>query len=193
MAACNTINAGAVNLRSSAPASPSGFKSTVLMLAVQDGPAGERNLREWVTFAEHAIFLPPVWVICSENSAHKALVKDLEPHVQPFVVAEGTSWATVLSIFRDQVCCESASVRSCFLPCSQRLEYIQKSTMYRCTSQIYVHSLPAVASHKVVRDVPVPGAKIKRNSRSRVCSTHRAGISPRQRNRMKQLGLCIGS
>lgn len=94
----------AANLRSLESALPSASGSSALMLAVQDGPAGERNLREWANFAEHATFeLPPIWAIHSENSDHAALVKDLSPHVQPFVVAEGTSWATVFSIFRDQV------------------------------------------------------------------------------------------
>lgn len=107
MASCipSRINAGAANLRSSVHALPSASESTALMLAVQDGPAGERNLREWANFAEHAIFeLPPIWAIHSEISEHAALVKDLAPHIQPFVVTEGMSWATVFSIFRDQVC-----------------------------------------------------------------------------------------
>lgn len=113
-----SVNVGAANLRSLVSSPPSASKSTALMLAVQDGPAGESNLREWTNFAEHAIFeLPPIWVICSENSALAALVKDLAPHVQPFVVTEGTSWATVLSIFRDQVCCKSLADGSCFPTC----------------------------------------------------------------------------
>lgn len=116
LAACSMINAGTENLRSPVPALRSVSKSpTALMLAVQDGLAGERSLREWADFAEHAIFeLPPIWVICSDNSAHAALVEELAPHLRPFGVAEGTSWATVLSIFRDQVYWKSASVGSCF-------------------------------------------------------------------------------
>ena len=99
-----SINAGTANLRSSAPALPNASGSTALLLAVQDGPAGERNLRAWANLAEHSVFeLPPIWAVHSENSDHAALVKDLAPHVQPFVVTPGTSWATVFSIFRDQV------------------------------------------------------------------------------------------
>ena len=106
------INVGAANVRSSVPALPSASESTALMLAVQDGAGGERNLREWASLVEHATFeLPPIWAVHSENSEHAALVKDLAPRVQPFVVTEGSSWATVFSIFRDQV--SMLPVRTC--------------------------------------------------------------------------------
>lgn len=99
-------DARARNLRRPSPRALRGESpSSVLLLALQDGPAGERILKEWTDFAESASFtLPPIYVICSENSPHTAMVRDL-PHVEPFVVTEGTSWATVLSVFRDQASC----------------------------------------------------------------------------------------
>jgi len=108
--ASTTADARARNLRGpSARALTSESPSSVLLLALQDGPAGERILKEWTDFAERVSFmLPPIYVVCSENSPHTAMVQDL-PHIEPFMVTEGTSWATVLSVFRDQVSCRHNS------------------------------------------------------------------------------------
>lgn len=80
-------------------------RSTALLLALQNGQNGENHLREWITYAQSksAMDLPPVWVVCLENSTNYALVSSLAPQFQPFVVHADASWGAVLKTFALQV------------------------------------------------------------------------------------------
>ncbi|CAM9141525.1 unnamed protein product [Scytosiphon promiscuus] len=77
-------------------------QTTIILVALRDSPDGEEHLKKWASFAEERgdEELAPVWIICPEHSPNIALVQDLAPHVQPFVVKDGVSWATVLRTLR---------------------------------------------------------------------------------------------
>lgn len=78
--------------------------ATAFLLALQEGPAGAEHLQEWVTFVQSSTTeLPPVWVVCVENSRNSALVQDLASDFQAFIVEENTSWKHILGNFTRQV------------------------------------------------------------------------------------------
>lgn len=80
--------------------------STVLLVALQDGPAGDEALIAWSAYVGGAsanrrkISLPPVWVLCT-NDAIEEVVRGT-PHVLPFVADESASWAEVMGRFMIQ-------------------------------------------------------------------------------------------
>lgn len=80
-----------------------GTASTAILLAVEDSPAGEAALTEWSEyFGGASIEVPPVWVICFENTHIQEVAQDL-PNVLSFLVEEGTSWKNVFHEFMTQV------------------------------------------------------------------------------------------
>lgn len=80
-------------------------QETILVVALRNGPAGEEHLKQWARFAEARgdQQQPPIWIICPERSPIVPLVQDLAPYVQPFVVEDGASWATILRKLRLRV------------------------------------------------------------------------------------------
>lgn len=80
---------------------------TAILLGSREGPDGEAVFREWSKAIDDAlkhpgVELPGVWVLCFEDSSTEALARQL-PHVMPFVVDPGSSWASVLRDFKLQV------------------------------------------------------------------------------------------
>lgn len=87
--------------------------TTALLLALPDGPAGEENLLEWATYVRSEVTeLPPIWVVCPRSSSVTAVVQDLAPHFQPFVVDDDASWGLVLRDFLHQVTLSSISANA---------------------------------------------------------------------------------
>lgn len=78
--------------------------ATALLLELRDGPAGAEHLHDWVTFTQSGTAdLPTIWVVCSENSSQTALVRELSPTFEAFIVEDNMSWETVLAKFARQV------------------------------------------------------------------------------------------
>lgn len=78
--------------------------ATSLLLALHNSPTGLEHLQKWAAFVQSSTAeLPPVWVISLENSRTTALVRDLAPKFQPFIVEANTSWETVIGDFARQV------------------------------------------------------------------------------------------
>lgn len=78
--------------------------ATALLLELRDGPAGAEHLHDWVTFTQSSTAdLPTIWVVCSENSSQTALVRELSPTFEAFIVEDNMSWETVLAKFARQV------------------------------------------------------------------------------------------
>lgn len=82
-----------------------GLENSTLLLALQEGPKGEVHLQEWAMCIESMsqMELPPVWVVCRENTQTPSLLESLAPQFLPFVVEENASWDTVLKNFALQV------------------------------------------------------------------------------------------
>lgn len=79
-------------------------QSTALLLALPDGSAGEENLLEWAMHVRSEVVeLPPIWVVCPRSSLVTAVVQNLAPHFQPFVVDDDASWGLVVRDFLNQV------------------------------------------------------------------------------------------
>lgn len=80
-------------------------RATALLLALEDGQNGENHLREWATDVQSSTLteLPPVWVVCIENSESSGMVANLAPQFQPCVVKADASWDAVLRNFALQV------------------------------------------------------------------------------------------
>jgi len=79
-------------------------QSTALLLTLPDGSAGEENLLEWATYVQSEVVeLPHIWVVCRSSSPITAVVQNLAPHFQPFVVDDDASWGHVLRDFLHQV------------------------------------------------------------------------------------------
>lgn len=80
--------------------------STVLLVALQDGPAGDQALIAWSAYVGGASAnwressLPPVWVLCTNDAIEEAVRGT--PHVLPFVADESASWAEVMGRFMIQ-------------------------------------------------------------------------------------------
>jgi len=92
--------------RAAAPHGDNQAQTTALLLALQEGTAGERILGEWARLVETSDDeLPPIWALVSyENTSILAMLRDLAPTVQPFLVDEDASWATVIRNFQAEVC-----------------------------------------------------------------------------------------
>ncbi len=83
-------------------------RSTAIMLALPDGPAGEEHLKTWASYVRlQNAELPPVWVICPDRSVHIAMVENLDAQLRfrplPLVVDAESSWAEALTKFLLQV------------------------------------------------------------------------------------------
>ncbi|CAN0040821.1 unnamed protein product, partial [Laminaria digitata] len=78
--------------------------SVALLVALQDGPAGESALREWSSYVD-GVFeagvpseeIPSVWIMTSDNEA-VALANEL-PRVGPLSFSQEQSWAETLGDF----------------------------------------------------------------------------------------------
>ena len=78
--------------------------SVALLVALQDGPAGEDDLREWSSYVD-GVFetgvpgekIPSVWIMTYDRTA-VALADEL-PHVWPLTVSPDQSWAETLGDF----------------------------------------------------------------------------------------------
>lgn len=95
-------------LQSPSPPAANGGRqrSAALLLAVQDGQKGQSHLREWITYVlsnSAAMEVSPVWVVCLKKSKTFALVANLAPQFQTFVVEPDASWDAVLRTFALQV------------------------------------------------------------------------------------------
>lgn len=80
---------------------------TAILLGSREGPDGETVFRKWSKAMDDAlehpgVELPAVWVLCFKDSSTEALARQL-PHIMPFVVDPGSSWASVLRDFGLQV------------------------------------------------------------------------------------------
>ena len=73
-----------------------------ILLALNEGVAGENSLLAWSGWAEDVASShrtpPALWVICTDTTAIAASVLQT-PHVDPYVVSDESSWATVLENF----------------------------------------------------------------------------------------------
>lgn len=79
-------------------------QSTALLLALPGGSAGEENLLQWATHVRSQVVeLPPIWVVCPSCSNVTAMVQNLAPHFQPFVMDDDASWGLILREFLHQV------------------------------------------------------------------------------------------
>lgn len=80
--------------------------STILLVALQEGPAGDEALIAWSAYVGGASAnrrkssFPPVWVLCTNDAAEGAVRGT--PHVLPFVADESASWAEVMERFMIQ-------------------------------------------------------------------------------------------
>lgn len=80
-------------------------RSTVLLLALQEGAAGEAAALEWSEFLDAANSeLPPLWVLCSEGISSAATRRVEEsPHLIPLTVEDDFSWPITLDKIQQQV------------------------------------------------------------------------------------------
>ena len=87
-----------------------GDSTTALLVAVQDGAAGEQALRAWSAYAGTFGFengekgeepssaaMPSVWILCTGTAT--ALLADQLPHVKPLLSTPNHSWAGALEDF----------------------------------------------------------------------------------------------
>lgn len=79
-------------------ANPSAGVHKAILLAVEDGAPGEVALRAWSTYAtEFSSELPPIWVLCRTQAMEASVAQ--EPSLNPLVVYEKPSWASILESF----------------------------------------------------------------------------------------------
>lgn len=76
-----------------------GQTSVAILLAAEEGPAGDSALQEWSTYLQHSNVQTAVWVVCEANTERASLVRRLS-NLRELPVKKDHIWATAIRNFR---------------------------------------------------------------------------------------------